>query len=164
MLLWGIKGVHRRQPLVQDIDNTHHFEFTHLASGTGFSEFNQPRIDSTLKQKLLVLLNAVLVHAATRMAAVLIAQIQVVMLIFKTQSRHARHQILMFSQSSLLTFVGLELIAQYSHGHACLAAIAIGPVGKEATSAKATLDQVRIHIGLNQMTGCRHLRACFTAI
>ena len=164
MLLWGIKGVHRRKSLIQDIDNADHFEFTHLASGTGFSKLNQPRIDATLKQKLLVLLNAVLVHAATRMAAVLIAQIQVVMLIFKTQSRHARHQILMFSQCTLLTFVGLEFIAQHAHGHTCLAAIAVGPVGKEAASAKAALDQVRIHIGLNQMAGCRHLRACFTAI
>ena len=164
MLLWGIKGVHRRQALVQDIDNADHFEFTHFASGAGFSELNQPRIDSTLKQKLLVLLNAVLVHAATRMAAVLIAQIQVIVFTLKTQSGHACHQILMFSQCSLLTFVGLELIAQNAHGHTCLAAIAIGPVGKEATSAKATLDQVRVHIGLNQMAGGRHLRACFTAI
>jgi hypothetical protein len=85
VLLRGIKGVNRRQALIQDVDNTHHFQFTHLASCAGFSEFNQPRIDSTLKQKLLVLLYAVLVHAATRMAAVLIAQIQVVVFTFKTQ-------------------------------------------------------------------------------
>ena len=70
----------------------------------------------------------------------------------------------MLFQGTLLTLVGLEFIAKYAQGHARLAAIAIRPVGEETASSKTALYQVRLHIGLNQMTGSCHLRARLTAI
>jgi len=67
---------------------------------------------------------------------------------------------LVFEKRALLTSIGFKFIAQNSHGHTRLAAIAIGTVGKKPTSAKATFYQIGVNIILNQMTGRGHLRSC----
>jgi hypothetical protein len=64
------------------------------------------------------------------MAAVLIAQIQIVMFTFKTQTRNSGNEILMLLEGSALAFVGLKFMAQNAQGHARIATIAIRSVGK----------------------------------
>ena len=73
LLVRLVKGVNRRQAIVQNVNNADHFEFAMLAVGTWRSKFNQSGIDPALKQELFVLLHTVMVHAAPSMTAVLIA-------------------------------------------------------------------------------------------
>ncbi len=58
------KRVHRRQAVVQDVDNRDH---TQLA--IWFPEFDQASVDFALQKELRILVSAVLVHAAAWMTA-----------------------------------------------------------------------------------------------
>jgi hypothetical protein len=91
------------------------------------------------------------------MSAVLVAQVQIVMLAFKAKSSDTGNQVLVFFESSFLASIGLEFVAQHAHGNTSLAAIAIGPVGEKPTSPKSPIDQFRVNIVLNEVARGGHL-------
>lgn len=74
----------------------------------GQTKFNQTRIHTALQQELRVLLDAVLVHTATRMSAGLVAEVQVVMRLVVTQLQDAHLQILMTLKRPSLAAVRAE--------------------------------------------------------
>src|SRR5208283_1600582 len=63
-----VEGVHRREPVVQAVDQAHH------AQSAVFAELEQVGGDVAVQEEVLVLLAAVLVHAAARMAMALVLQ------------------------------------------------------------------------------------------
>jgi hypothetical protein len=63
------------------------------AVGQLLAELHQPRVHPALQQELRVLVDAVVVHAAARVAAGLVAQVQVVVLGHEAQLEHARLQV-----------------------------------------------------------------------
>jgi hypothetical protein len=128
----------------------------------GFPEFNDARIHATLQQKLTVLINAVLIHAATRMTRVLVAQIQGVVFGIEMQVQDPDGQVLMGTHRSALTAVWTELLDQDTQGLTGLTTIAVGAVGKQPTASKALSDQVRINLVMDQVAGGGHLRTSKT--
>jgi hypothetical protein len=86
------------------------------------------------------------------------------MFAFKAKSSDTGYQVLVFFESAFLASIGFEFLAQNAHGNASLAAIAIGPVGEEATSPKASIDQFRVNVVLNEVARGGYLRASFTCV
>jgi hypothetical protein len=113
-----------------------------------------------LQQELGVLLDAVVVHAAAGVAAVLVAQVQLVVLGHETQPRHARLQCLMARPGAALAAVGLETSGQHAQRHTGLAAVAMGPVGEQAAAPEALADQLGVGGIVDQVAGRCHLGAC----
>ena len=64
------------------------------------------------------------------MAAVLVTQIQIVMLAFEAQSGDASNQVAVLLVGTPLAFVGLEFLAQHTQRDASIATIAVGAVGE----------------------------------
>ena len=154
-----IEGVNRRKTGGEHIQNRDHSERTGLIAQRRLAEFNHARIHATLQQKLGVLINAVLIHAAASMATILVAQIQLVMLGQKGQFQHARFQAAMRLERAALAARGLEGVDVHAQRNAGLAAIAIGPVGEHAAAAKARSHQLGIGFVMNQMAGRGNLAA-----
>ena len=99
-----------------------------------------------------------MVHAAAGMPPVLVAQIQLVVLGYKTQAQHPCLQVAVPHGRSSLATVCLELVDQHAQRCAGLAAIAVRPVGKHAAAPKPLGDQLRIDVALNEMAGRGDLR------
>ena len=57
-----------------------------------------------------------------------------------------------------------ELCRIDPHGRACLAAIAIGPISKNAAAAKTVFNQLGVDVSVNQMGRRGNLRACLTVV
>jgi hypothetical protein len=76
------------------------------------AELDQPRVDPALQQELRVLVDAVVVHAAARVAAGLVAQVQVVVLGHEAQLEHARLQVAVARPGAALAAAGFELRRQ----------------------------------------------------
>ena len=95
-----------------------------------------------LQQELRVLVDAVMVHAAARMPAVLVAQVQLVVLRHKAQAQHSCLQVLVAPDGAPLASVGLELVDQHAQRGAGVAAVAIGAVGEHPAAAEALRYQI----------------------
>ena len=91
------------------------------------------------------------------MAAGLVSQIQLVMLIVKTQPLHPHTQMPMRSSRPALTFVGLECANWNPQRHTGIAAIAIRAVGEHTAAPESIGNQVRISVVVNQVAGRGHL-------
>jgi hypothetical protein len=127
--------------------------------GKGFAELHQARIDTALQQELRVLVDAVVVHAAARMAAVLVAQVELVVLWHEAEFEDAGVQCLVPAPCAALAAIGAEEIDRHAQRHAGLAAIAVGAVSEHAAAPEAVGHQVRISVVVDQVAGCGDLRA-----
>lgn len=76
------------------------------------------------------------------MAAVLVAQIQLVVFLHKAQIEDAYRQRFVTAPGSTLALVGLELFDGNTQRYACLAAAAIGPIGKHTAASEAIRYQL----------------------
>ena len=148
------KRVDGRQAIGQHVDDADHAQ-----DAFGIAKLHQARVDPALQQKLRVLVAAVLVHAAARVACALVAQIQLVMLVEEGQGGHARLQVGVPAPGAALVAVGRERLRHHAHGDAGLAAVAVRPVGEDAAAAKAVAYQFRIHVAVDQVRRRGHLRA-----
>src|SRR5438552_9147632 len=74
-----VEGIDRGESVVQPIDQAHH------PQPAFFAEFEQIGPDIAVKQKVLVLLAAVLIHPAARVAVPLITKVQGIMFAIKRQ-------------------------------------------------------------------------------
>ncbi|MNN31994.1 hypothetical protein D3C81_1457050 [compost metagenome] len=117
-----------------------------------------------MQQELLVLVAAVLVHAAAGVAHRLIEQIQRVMLLDVGQRRHQRLQALVLAPGAALAAVRVELVHQHAARRAGAAFVAIGAIGEDAAAAEAGAHQPGVDIGIDQVRGRGHLRARHAAI
>src|ERR1019366_4688536 len=73
-------------------------------------------------------------------------------------------QVTMFGRSTALAAIGDKFARFDADRSACLASVAIGTIGENATAAKATLDQFRINVSVDQMRGRGNLRARLKSI
>jgi hypothetical protein len=95
-----------------------------------------------LQQKLLVLVDAVLVHAAASVAMGLVTQVKGVVVRVKMQIEYAHLQMPMGTPSSALAAVWLESFNLDAQRQTCLASIAVRAVGEHTAAPKALIDQV----------------------
>ena len=116
-----------------------------------------------MEQELGVLLDAVLVHSATRVAPVLVTQVQLVMLGLETQLDHARLKIGVASPGAALAAVGRKAGGKHPQWRAGMATIAVWPVGEQTATPKALAHQLRIGGVVDQVAGSGHLRAGLSA-
>jgi hypothetical protein len=123
-------------------------------------EFNQPRVHPALQEELGVLVDAVLVHAATGMAVVLVAEIELVMLWQVAQLEHPGDELTVLPPAAPLAAVGLEARHRHPQWHAGLAAVAVRSVGKHPAAAKAVGHQVGVGVVVDEVARRGHLRAC----
>lgn len=152
-----VKSVDRRQAMVEDVHHADHFERPQIGICRGFTEFDDSGVDPALQEKLGVLVNTVLVHAATDMAGILIAQIQRIVFSVEMQIEHPHLQVLVGLQGSFLASVGPEIAHDDAQGLTGLASITIGPVSEQPAAAKTLFYEVRVHLVMNQMAGCGNL-------
>ena len=101
-----------------------------------------------------------MVHAAARVAAVLVAQVQLVVLGHKTQPQHPGLELAVARSCAPLAAVRLELVDKNPQRGAGLAAIAIGAIREHAAAAKPLGDQIGVKIALDQVAGGGDLRPC----
>src|SRR5690606_25834414 len=102
----------------------------------------QAGVDAAGEQKLRVLRAAVVVHAAARVPALLIARIQFVVLGRPRQFRHKRAQRLMAAPRTSLAAVGSEMVGVDAYGHTSPATVAMRPIRKQAATPKTLFDQL----------------------
>src|SRR5436190_19348099 len=108
---------------------------------------------------MLVLLAAVLIHAATGVAIPLIAKVKRVMLAIVRQFTPNRRQNAVNSRSSSLASAGPEALDRHPHRDARATVIAIGAVGECTAAAESKTNQFAIDTRVDEVTGRRHLRA-----
>ena len=159
-----IKGVHGGYAVFQHVQDGHHAQGTSAFVRAGFTKLHQARIDPALQQKLGVLLDAVVVHAAAGVATVLVAQIQIVVLRHETQPGHARLQVSMPTPRPALAAIRRESIGQYAQRYAGLAAVAMRPVGEQTAAPKALADQFGIRGIVDEVAWGGHLRTRLPSI
>src|SRR5690242_19330267 len=117
-----VEGVDRRKAVGQVVDDRHHDELAVLA------ELDQPRVDATLQEKVRILVAAVVVHAAARMALGLVAQVKRVVLEAKLQRLRCGDEAAVLLERAALRAVGGELGGRDAHRHAGAAGIAVRAV------------------------------------
>ena len=100
-----------------------------------------------------------MVHAAARVAPILIAQVKLVVLGHKTQTQDVRLQSPVARCSPFLASIRLKFVDENAQRRTRLTTIAIRPIGKHAAAAKTLRDEVRIQIVLNQVAGRGDLRS-----
>ena len=122
------------------------------------AKFHQPGVDSALQQKLCVLVDAVVVHAATGMPGVLVAQVQLVVFRHEAKLEDAWLERPVASCCSSLAAIRPELLDRNAERHAGLTAIAIGTIRKHAAPAKPVGHQIGVRIVVNQVTWRSDLR------
>lgn len=154
-----VEGIDGRETIVEHIDNRHHFEAVGLAIVAGLDKFNESRIDSALEQKLAVLVDVVVVHAAAGMAVVLVTQIQVVVGLAEAQRHDSNHQVAVTLPGASLAAVGFKSLGLHAQRDAGLATIAMGAIGEHAAAPKTVGHQFGIGVAVDQMTGGGYLRA-----
>src|SRR5512134_3246592 len=145
--------VDRGEPVGQEVDDAHHHELRLVA------ELDEPGVDPALQQKVRVLVAAVLVHAAARVARCLIAQVERVVLDAEPQAERGRREAVVLPPRAPLVARRLELAHRNPYRHAGTAGIAVRPIGEDAAAAKAEPYQLGVEIVADEVRGRRHLRA-----
>src|SRR5690606_5596139 len=123
------------------------------------AELDQACVDAAGEQELCVLSAAVVIHAAARMTALLVARIQVVVFRRPRQFGHEGTQALVRAPGAALAAAGREAGGVDPHRDAGATVIAVRPIGKKPAAAKTLLDQLRIRPRVDQVPGGGHLRA-----
>src|SRR6266550_4570639 len=108
---------------------------------------------------MLVLLAAVLIHAATGVTIPLIAKVKRVMLAIVRQFPPNGCQNAMNARSPLLASARSETLDRHPYRDAGATVIAIGAVGECTAAAESKTDQLAIDAGVDEVTGRCHLRA-----
>jgi hypothetical protein len=106
-----------------------------------------------LEQKLLVLVNTVLIHAAPCVPMGLVAQVQGVMIRVELQIENPNLQMPMGAPGTALASVGFERLDVDAQRLASLAAIAIRSVSEHAAASKALIDQLGVNLVVDQVAG-----------
>ena len=88
-----VKRVDGRNAIVEHVKYRDHFQCARFTVVQRFAELNQSRVHSGLQQELGVLVNAVMVHTATGVASVLVAEIQTVVFLHEAQFDDAGLQV-----------------------------------------------------------------------
>src|SRR5471030_2083174 len=147
------EGIDRRHAVAEDVDDRHHHQLASVA------ELDQTRVDPALQQEVGILVTAVLVHAAAGMAMGLVAQVERIVLVSKTQALRRKVERGVPLVRAALRARGLELRHRNAHRHAGAAGVAIVAVGEDAAAAKTDLHQRAIDFTGDQMAGRGNLRA-----
>src|SRR5574343_290953 len=114
-----------------------------------------------LQQELCVLLVTVLVHAATRVARLLVTIVKVVVLVNVDQRQFTGTQIGVAFPGPALAAVGLKIGDPQANRDAGLAMVAIWSVGKDAAAPEAGAHELAIDHAVDQMGRRGNLRASF---
>jgi hypothetical protein len=149
-----VEGVDRAQAIIQHVDDRDDAQ-----RAIGLAKLHQAGVDSALQQKLRILIAAILIHAASRVAHFLILQIQFIVLRGKSEARNQRAQIAMLGKGPLMAAGRLILLDWHTQRDASAAAVAMRPVSEYTTATKTGFDQLAINIGVDQMIWSGHLRA-----
>ena len=93
------------------------------------------------------------------MTAVLVTQVERVVLWHKAQFEHARLKMLMLSPGPAQAAVSLKLFSQHAQRNTGLASVAVGAVSEHAAAPETLSHQFGVSLVVNQMAGRRNLRA-----
>src|SRR5687768_4129004 len=63
-----------------------------------------------------------------------------------------------------LRTISFELCHRHAYRHTCATAVTVRAIGKDSAAAKPHLDQLAIHVGIDQMRGCGDLRPRLTML
>ena len=85
------------------------------------------------------------------MACHLIAQVKVIVLLFKTQRSDAGCECCVAFKRPFLAPIGGKGIDQNSKWHTRFAAVAVGPVGEQPTAPKPLTHKLRVSVALNEV-------------
>src|ERR1700730_7220043 len=108
---------------------------------------------------MLILLAAVLIHAAAGMPVTLVLQVQGVMLGVESQRTLHRGQLRIPALSPLLASAGLEILDGHADGHAGAAVMRLRTICECAAAPEPESDQLTVDAAVDQMAGCGDLRS-----
>src|SRR5205807_5466315 len=112
-----------------------------------------------MQQEMLVLLAAVLVHAAAGVTVSLVAKVKGIMLAIVRQFTPNSGQNTVNSRRPLLASTRLEMLDRHPYRDARATVIAIGAIGECAAATESKTNQFAVDARVDEVTGGRHLRA-----
>src|SRR3990167_4160273 len=129
-----VERIDRRETVVEHVHDRHHLELRGVSVSGRFVKLDQSRVDAALQEKLGVLVDAVVIHAPACVAAVLVAQVQLVVFRDEAQFEHPGLQVRVAGQAAPLAAAGGKALHRNPQRHTGLTAIAVRAVGEHAAA------------------------------